>query len=125
MNPRMSEVAEDCELLLQRLIAARTHAIERDILTGRVSTSEKVLERLTVAGDEEEVRAILWTAVVGGAGAVGADNMSRVETAIYCEAEELAEMDRTDIERRRKEDEQFRRIEQRVHERFFAHHQMA
>lgn len=120
MNARMSEEAEDCELLLQRLIASRTDAIERDILTGRISTTEAVMERLTIDGDEEEVRVILWTAVVGGACAVGADSMSNVEAAIYFEAEALSEKDVADMERRRIEEARFDRIERRVYDHFFA-----
>jgi hypothetical protein len=119
MNARMSpEEARENKLCL--LINARTHAIERDILTGRVSTTEAVLERMTIDGDEDEVRVILWTAVVGGACAVGAHSMSGVEAAIYFEAEALAEKDVADMERRRIDEARFDRIERRVYDHFFA-----
>jgi hypothetical protein len=131
MNARMSEEAEDSELLLQRLIAARTQATEKDILAGRMPIVRAVAELASVRDrehslncDEDEAEALVRAAVLGKSALVGARIAEVVSYAIYAYVLPLAEADMAEIERRRKEDEQFRRIEQRVHDRFFAHHQM-
>ena len=112
--------AEAREEQVCQLIDARIHAIKHDILIGRVSTTEVVLERLQLDEGEDDARRVLWTAVVGGSCAVGVDNASAVQAAIYFEAEELAERDVADMERRRAESARDNRIEQRVYDRFFA-----
>jgi hypothetical protein len=119
---RFPYTAEDREDKVCQLIDARIHAIKHDILIGRESTTLAVLDRMVVGDTEEEARAILWNAVVGGSCAVGVDNVMDVVSAIYFEAEALAEKDVADMERRRADSERDRRIEQRVFERFFAHH---
>jgi hypothetical protein len=111
---------EDREDQLAQLIDARIHAIKQDIRVNRASTVAAVLERLDL-GDSEEVAAeVLHLAVVGNSAAVGVDNAAAVESAIYFEAEALAERDVADMERRRLESARDNRIEQRVWNHFFA-----
>jgi hypothetical protein len=132
MNARMSEAAEDCELLLQRLIAARTQATEKDILSGRMPIVRAVAEMASVRDrahslncDEDEAEALVRAAVQGNAALVGERIAKVVDDAIYAYILPLAKADMADIERRRKEEEQFKRIESRVHQHFFARHEMA
>ena len=111
---------EDREDQIAQLIDARIHAIKHDIRVNRASTVAAVLERLDL-GDSEEVAAeVLHLAVVGHSAAVGVDNAAAVESAIYFEAEALAERDVADMERRREESARDNRIEQRVWNHFFA-----
>lgn len=102
--------AEDREKQICQLIDARTKAIRLDILIGRQSTTDAVAARLPIR-DEEEARAVLWNAMVGGSGAVGAERMGQVEFAMFAEAEELAKADVADMERGRAESEDEARIE--------------
>lgn len=117
--------AEAREDQVCQLIDARIHAIKNDIRANRASTVAAVLERLDLGAFEGDACDVLRQAVVGHSAAVGVDHASAVEAAIYFEAEALAERDVADLERRRADSQRERRIEQRVFERFFAHHLQA
>lgn len=95
--------AEAREDQVCQLIDARIKAIRMDILIGRESTTDAVLARLDIDADEDEVRRILWAALVGGSHAVGVGLVGLVHLAIFEEAEALAEKDVADMERNRAE----------------------
>jgi hypothetical protein len=96
--PYDAEAREDA---ICQLIDARTKAIRMDVLIGRESTTQAVLARLEIDADENEVRRIVWAALVGGSHAVGAGLVGLVHLAIFEEAEALAESDVADMERSR------------------------
>lgn len=112
---------EDREDQLAQLIDARIHAIKHDIRANRASTVTAVLDRLDLGAFEGDAAEVLRLAVVGHSAAVGVDHAAAVESAIYFEAEALAERDVADMERRREQAAQDARIEQRVWNHFFAH----
>jgi len=101
--------AEDREDMVCQLIDARIKAIRTDVLIGRQSTVDAVLEHLELDG-EEDAAAVLWNALVGGSRAVGVDNAEAVAHAIFQVAEALAESDVADMERHRAESRDDNRI---------------
>lgn len=108
---RFPYAAEDREDMVCQLIDARIKAMRTDILIGRQSTVDAVLERLAIA-DEDVARTVLWNAVAAGSWAVGVDNAEAVQHAIFQVAEALAEWDVADMERRRAESHNDNRIAQ-------------
>lgn len=131
MNARMSEDAEDCELLLQRLIDARIHATENDILAGRAAIVRAVAEKAgeqfgdrSLNCDEDEAEALVRAAVVGKSTLVGARIAEVVSCAIYAYVLPLAQADLEQAEKRAAEAAQDQRIQQRVWDHFFARHVM-
>lgn len=117
---RFPHDADAREQQLQRLIDARIHAIKHDIRANRASTVAAVLDRLNLSDFEGDAADVLCQAVIGHSVAVGVDHAAAVESAIYFEAEALAERDVADMERRRAESERDNRIEQRVWNHFFS-----
>lgn len=120
--------AEDREQQLQRLIDARIHATENDILAGRAAIVRAVAEKAgeqrgdrSLNCDEDEAEALVRAAVLGKSALVGTRIAEVVRFAIYVYVLPLAKGDLADEDRRRAEEAQYARIEQRVHERFFAH----
>ena len=102
--------AEAREDQLCQVIDASIQAIHHDIRIGRMSTTERVLDRLEVGATRDEARQILRAAVVGHSQAVGVKQAAAVQAAIYFEAEALAELDVADMERRRAESRDENRI---------------
>jgi cation transport regulator ChaB len=110
MNARMSEVAEDSDLLLQRLIAARTQATEKDIIAGRKAIVRAVAEKtgeqfgdLSLNCDIDEAEALVRAAVQGKSEVVGERIAKVVNDAIYAYVLPLAQADLADAEKRRDE----------------------
>jgi len=95
---------EDREDQIAQLIDARIHAIKHEIRVNRASTVAAVLERLDLGDFDGDAGDVLHLAVVGHSAAVGVDHAAAVESAIYFEAEALAERDVADMERRRVEE---------------------
>lgn len=106
---------------LCQLISAHIDAIENDVRIGRVSTTERLLDRLDEVGESRaDALAILRAAVVGRSQAVGVDNAAAVQAAIYFEAEALAEGDLAEMERGWAESQDDDRIERAAWHREFA-----
>jgi hypothetical protein len=120
--------AEAREQQLQRLIDARIHATENDILAGRKNIVRAVAELASAQHgdrslncDEDEAEALVRASVLGKSALVGARIAEVVQYAIYAYVLPLAQGDLADAEKRRADAARDQRIEQRVFERFFAH----
>jgi hypothetical protein len=119
--------AEAREQQLQRLIDARIHATENDILAGRKTIVRAVAELASVLRgdrslncDEDEAEALVRAAVVGKSVLVGTRIAEVVNFAIYAYVLPLAQGDLEDAEKRRAEAAQDERIQQRVWNHFFT-----
>jgi hypothetical protein len=119
--------AEAREQQLQRLIDARIHATENDILAGRMTIVRVVAELASAQQgdrslncDEDEAEALVRAAVLGKSTLVGARIAEVVIYAIYAYVLPLAQGDLADAEQRRADAAREQRIDQRVFERFFA-----
>lgn len=124
---RFPHDAEAREQQLQRLIDARIHATENDILIGRKTVVRAVAEKTgeqhgdrSLNCDEDEAEALVRAAVIGRSAIVGARIAEVVQYAIYAHVLPLAQADLADMERRRAQAAQEARIEQRVWNHFFA-----
>ena len=124
---RFPHDAEAREQHLQRLIDARIHATENDILAGRKTIVRAVAELASALRgdrslncDEDEAEALVRAAVLGKSALVGTRIAEVVNYAIYAYVLPLAQGDLADAEKRRADAARDARIEQRVFERFFA-----
>lgn len=108
---RFQPDAEAREQQLHRLIDARIHATETDIIIGRKSTVRAVAEKAgeqhgdrSLNCDEDEAEALVRAAVIGRSAIVGARIAEVVNYAIYAHVLPLAEADLAEEEKRRAEE---------------------
>jgi hypothetical protein len=112
---RFRTTAEERAFKLQQLIAARTEAVENDILIGRAATLRAVAEKANDLNcDEDEAEALVRAAVVGRTVLVGVRIAAEVQFAIFQYVKPLAEADMADAERSRAESRDDNRIAQAV-----------
>ena len=124
---RFPHDAEAREQQLQRLIDARIHATENDILAGRATIVRAVAELASAQHgdrslncDEDEAEALVRAAVLGKSLLVGVRIAEVVQYAIYAYVLPLAQGDLADAEKRRADAARDVRIEQRVFGRILA-----
>jgi hypothetical protein len=108
---RHQYTAEDRAEQLSKLVAARTDAIEADILLGCKPVIDSVIDRLEgVECEREEAAALIKAAIIGRSWLVGVRIAAAVQYAIYAVALPLAEGDVADMERSRAESRDENRI---------------
>lgn len=108
---RFPHDAKAREQQLQRLIDARIHATETDILIGRKTVVRAVAEKAgeqhgdrSLNCDEDEAEALVRAAVFGKSLLVGARIAEVVQYAIYAYVLPLAQADLAEEEKRRVEE---------------------